>query len=1327
MSRAIHNNEGQSALSNSVSDLGKLPPTTLSPYHRPSGSVTSSSSTSSTSGSQGKPGVVTSSDPGSPSGVNLSPAVTDDHHRHRRPSIGHTKAETRFSTVTASRSASGTEKTSCIPSLGDSIESDDQSSSSSMSGVLAAPNCDSTGPRSSPPPQGLISTTADPMFQSANTCVAYSSSSLPTSPLPLALSLPSCLTTSDDITPSGPPSPGTASAHGGRLAPSTMSLNRGCRISQYRVDKRSHQLRVRQFPGYRSLILLLSETPNSHGRLSRNSNLVRPSSVCYLLFPRRSFSCMYQMRRSTLAKLVARSGQVRQKISQEALLRKTIHTQPEVSSEFYASTAFPSRRVLRRDVQKRGDASTQAVMEPLVSASAATPLCGVTTDRALSLTRSTSQGGNLFGDISSYGIHFPGPTISFPYGACESKLLAFSLSYTSASLSSSTLPARSSSRLSCTVGSYHTDRSHTSPSDPNQPMSIIRKRTHSALLVTDDDVFGVLPKVARVCRMRLRSKPAFTDNPDLCCRSRLTHSVGASRNQLLGSKRSIASPKDKADSKRKIMSPEGPSRTLRPAVATSCHCRSRSHPFHTQQKAHHHIEASATVRVTDKSTASSPVDSTLTVIRGVPFESTLSSSEQTTLQPALPQPNKNNGPRDNEAQPLLHNTAAKCPAIQKRQSKKVGTSSTLRRSGATDALFSRPTRSMATTTGGGRSHMRHPLSSSSPLLPPINRFTLRELGLSQMVNNIQLRHDIVLESNLEFRPNNFGEIGRQKEQEAINYWSSVDQEMRQLKSLLIRKSTGTAELSPSGGSTKHAALSLSVSRIALMIGEIREVMTEMLAAHDQDLRRELASNLDVKLIHQQLQHGVFDVANMVQYVTSVLKRHCAPVRDSLIDSILRAVNRGEYARALKRCFELLEVMRLDLANHQIRTMRPQLVSSAAQFEWTYVNTMLQGGTLGTTKAKTWWHSLNNADSDDGTASSSSPSLTTECPNQHTLFLEGFVKLVATENRRWTERLPETFHLDYSRLNQFRNEWHNVYVMAIILLMYRQAVTMFLQVRKSPAGSNKSIAAGGGESTARLPGSTLCDHIVAVKNELWSLLSPLLDSSVSTGSLSTSSSQGSDGSTQSVSNSDQSVSSKGAVSKVTATSDPRATATFQEFLDNKTPLSKRTVTHSNNSGSNRGGGALPPVTFDHLVELLVQQAGIFCNRTITAVERQTLRNLLKHALAVDSRIFTLMQGRVTQAISKALVYTATTKDFPISTPVAGNNGKGHTTTTTALCSTESAFGEYSQFLQQQGILVLVDELLSLTHKMSKVAAHHWKVYYRLYTMFSDDKATLSSLC
>ncbi|EGF34619.1 hypothetical protein AAULH_14121, partial [Lactobacillus helveticus MTCC 5463] len=40
---------------------------------------------------------------------------------------------------------------------------------------------------------------------------------------------------------------------------------------------------------------------------------------------------------------------------------------------------------------------------------------------------------------------------------------------------------------------------------------------------------------------------------------------------------------------------------------------------------------------------------------------------------------------------------------------------------------------------------------------------------------------------------------------------------------------------------------------------------------------------------------------------------------------------------LRMSFAILEAMKLDVANHQIRTLRPMLVDSAIEFEQEYYN------------------------------------------------------------------------------------------------------------------------------------------------------------------------------------------------------------------------------------------------------------------------------------------------------------------------------------------------------------------------------------------------------
>ena len=55
------------------------------------------------------------------------------------------------------------------------------------------------------------------------------------------------------------------------------------------------------------------------------------------------------------------------------------------------------------------------------------------------------------------------------------------------------------------------------------------------------------------------------------------------------------------------------------------------------------------------------------------------------------------------------------------------------------------------------------------LHPPITRHTLRELDLHEILKNPQLRHDVVYDSNVQFRPNFDGERGRRKRELATKY------------------------------------------------------------------------------------------------------------------------------------------------------------------------------------------------------------------------------------------------------------------------------------------------------------------------------------------------------------------------------------------------------------------------------------------------------------------------------------------------------------------------------------------------------------------------------
>lgn len=318
-----------------------------------------------------------------------------------------------------------------------------------------------------------------------------------------------------------------------------------------------------------------------------------------------------------------------------------------------------------------------------------------------------------------------------------------------------------------------------------------------------------------------------------------------------------------------------------------------------------------------------------------------------------------------------------------------------------------------------------------PLHPPITRHTLRELDLGEILKNPQLRHDVVFDVNVQFRPNFDGERGRRKKEAGNKYWIAVMREieknctcttfngrtllpctcslkqpphMHQQQSQPHKVGTprGRQPHTPSSasfGPSRHGLSRIIPSRIPMLIQELRAICLSILPsgsstdapllchpsspanpgsssaqtqppfapfssakrAVDKPAQNTtktatsskngegqqqqpssvrttktamtnmtslragmlggpswaashhllIAQTLDPHLITQQLNHGVLDVAGLVTFMGSILKLHCAPMRDEVIEKMVEVVCvDGDVAKGLRMCFEILELMKL---------------------------------------------------------------------------------------------------------------------------------------------------------------------------------------------------------------------------------------------------------------------------------------------------------------------------------------------------------------------------------------------------------------------------------
>ena len=165
------------------------------------------------------------------------------------------------------------------------------------------------------------------------------------------------------------------------------------------------------------------------------------------------------------------------------------------------------------------------------------------------------------------------------------------------------------------------------------------------------------------------------------------------------------------------------------------------------------------------------------------------------------------------------------------------------------------------------------------LLPPVTRFTLRELEMDEILSNMQLRHDIVFDPDLQFKASDADDEEAMEKTKA--YWQELGQEV----------------------SEGH------LYRICLLLSEVRAIMVE-LVPNGLEIKDEIYAHIDTHLISQQIEHGVMDPRHLIDYVAGIMKTNCAPIRDKIVDRMVEECRGGKIVQCLETCFEILELMKL---------------------------------------------------------------------------------------------------------------------------------------------------------------------------------------------------------------------------------------------------------------------------------------------------------------------------------------------------------------------------------------------------------------------------------
>lgn len=115
-------------------------------------------------------------------------------------------------------------------------------------------------------------------------------------------------------------------------------------------------------------------------------------------------------------------------------------------------------------------------------------------------------------------------------------------------------------------------------------------------------------------------------------------------------------------------------------------------------------------------------------------------------------------------------------------------------------------------------------------------------------------------------------------------------------------------------------------KLPSLLMELKNIVSPIL---NQKYIQEFDSSFDVEYIIQQIRYSTDNIEPFFQYLTNLLAEHCAPIRDPIINDIIKSDNP---IYTLKLIFQLILLMYIDIGNNIIRNLIPEFMEESVEYE-----------------------------------------------------------------------------------------------------------------------------------------------------------------------------------------------------------------------------------------------------------------------------------------------------------------------------------------------------------------------------------------------------------
>ncbi|CAG8930875.1 unnamed protein product [Penicillium salamii] len=330
--------------------------------------------------------------------------------------------------------------------------------------------------------------------------------------------------------------------------------------------------------------------------------------------------------------------------------------------------------------------------------------------------------------------------------------------------------------------------------------------------------------------------------------------------------------------------------------------------------------------------------------------------------------------------------------------------------------------------------------------PPVTKKTLSELDLPCIMGNINLRMDANFDRDLHFKPDLDGEKGKRKRKEAADYWDSLASEIAVYSFRAAFEATEIEDVASSDGARRTFD-----PRLPALFETLQDVIKTLVPERDHAT---VMQNLEVPLLMQQIRKGVFDMLTLATWLAALLKTHCAPMRDEWADCMVEQIKKGsqsqdpkEIVNGLQTLFAILEAMKLDVANHQIRAFRVLLIEDTVPFLQEYFKGKMSRGSFQAESARDWYLSVRTqARQEDATDEKASVETDDTLKPLEALF-RGISDQLLQFNP--PADYPETFLFDSERLWQLRSTVQNLINLDIAWYIFESYVNKHKRYLSAP--------------------------------------------------------------------------------------------------------------------------------------------------------------------------------------------------------------------------------------------------------------------------------------